>query len=98
MMSILEGCNGAAVVGLESRTGGNTLLASGTMNQDGTVSAVDVNLSARLVVAQGVTSDLDVIALDTSVAGSVFNRIDLHGEYNSGTDTCTFWGVFTPAS
>ena len=38
------------------------------------------------------------IARDNAVWGSAFNRLDMHGEYDSSTGTCVFWEVMTPAS
>jgi hypothetical protein len=75
----------------------NGPMASGTKNQDTTVSAVDQNLNGSAVTASGSSAvDLDVIA---APRGGSFARIDTHGERPTGVNQpCFFWWMITPAS
>jgi hypothetical protein len=69
------------------------LQASGTGNANGTTKSVDLNEAGSVLAEKGtVTSDLDVIARDSSVGK--FARIDVHAQQGS---PCTFWGILIPS-
>jgi hypothetical protein len=83
------------VVAVETTNHSDPLQASGTSSKDGTVKALDEPGEGFRVSVEGAESaDLDVVARDSELA--TFARIDVHGA--PGLGSCTFWGVFIPAS
>jgi hypothetical protein len=83
------------VVAVETTNHSDPLQASGTSSKDGTLKAVDEPGEGFRVSLEGAESaDLDVVARDSEFA--TFAHIDVHGA--PGLGSCTFWGVFIPAS
>jgi hypothetical protein len=86
---------GIIVLGLNRKTAGDELQASGTATTSGTIAAVDFDAtSGEPVTGNSASSvDIDLLARDAT-AGGKFARIEVHGTYGS---PCTFWGMIIPS-
>jgi hypothetical protein len=88
----------------------STLQLAGTVSTGSGVTEVDDN---KIPVASSPPYNLDDNAASFIAAGFAPNVVDVnvvaandgvsndfvgHGEYNTATSTCTFWGTITPAS
>jgi hypothetical protein len=94
-LTIEAGCTAGSVsLRIVTTVFTSTIQASGTKNDTGVTSPVDVDqTNAWPVASDASNSDLDVLARD-SAAGTKFARIDVHGTHGA---PCRFWGMVTPS-
>jgi hypothetical protein len=66
------------------------------MTEGTALSSIDGDTKQAVLAADPAVVDVNAIVRDSSIAGSTFDEVDMHGDLSGST--CTFWGVIISSS